>query len=203
MATTAALQAEPRTALGTTRTRRLRREGMVPGNIFGLGKDSETISISAEKLNPVVTAGAHVIDVTLGDTVQKVVVREIQYDTFMSSILHIDLQRIDPNAKVEVEVAIEIRGNITEGVLEQPLHSVNVQCLPWLVPDKFPVRVGALRIGDKVTVADLTLPESASIDLPGDTVVVRVAEAHEVEIVREDLSSGAQPELIGQKTDEE
>jgi large subunit ribosomal protein L25 len=203
MATTAALQAEPRTALGTSKAQQLRREGLVPGNIFGLDKDPEAIVISAETLNPVVKAGAHVIDVTLDNVVQKVVVREIQYDTFMSHILHIDLQRIDPEAKVEVEVAIEIRGNITEGVLEQPLHSVNVLCLPWLIPDKFPVRVGALRIGDKVTVGDLPLPESASVDLPADTVVVRVAEAHDVEIVQEDLSSGAQPELIGQKSDDE
>ena len=203
MATASALQAEPRTALGTTNSRRLRRDGLVPGNIFGLDKDPEAIVVPAEKLNPIVHSGAHVIDVTLDGAVQKVVVREIQYDTFMSHILHIDLQRIDPNAKVEVEVAIEIRGNITEGTLEQPLHSLSVSCLPWLIPDKFSVRVGSLRIGDKVTVADLDLPEGATVDIPDDSVVLRLSEAQDVEIVQEDLSSGAQPELIGAKSDDD
>jgi large subunit ribosomal protein L25 len=200
---TAALQAEPRTELGTTNSRRLRRQGLIPGNIFGLDKEAEAVSISADTLNPVVQSGAHVIDVTVGDSVQKVVVREIQYDTFLTQILHIDLQRIDPNAKVEVEVSIETRGVATEGVLEQPLHSVAVLCLPWLIPDKFSIRIGSLRIGDKVTVADLELPEGASIDLDDDTVVLRVSEAQEVEIVQEDLATGAQPEVIGQKDDDE
>ena len=91
---TAALQAEPRTELGTTNSRRLRRQGLIPGNIFGLDKEAEAVSISADTLNPVVQSGAHVIDVTVGDSVQKVVVREIQYDTFLTQILHIDLQRL-------------------------------------------------------------------------------------------------------------
>ncbi len=200
---TEALAVERRTQIGTSHSRRLRLEGKVPANLYGLGKDTVALSIASDVITPAVMAGHRVIDVELDGTSEKAMIREVQWDTFLTHILHVDLQRIDANARIDVEVAIHLRGAANEGVLDHHLHSVELSCPAYAVPDQIDVRIGTLRIGDQVTVADLALPDGISCNLPADTVVLRLNEAVDVEIVQEDVTAASQPELIGRDADEE
>ena len=200
---TEALAAEVRTQIGSSHSRRLRLEGKVPANLYGLGKDTVALTIASDIITPAVMAGHRVIDVSVDGATEKAMIREVQWDTFLTNILHVDLQRIDANARIDVDVAIHLRGTANEGVLDFHLHSVELNCPAYAVPDQIDVRIGSLRIGDQVTVADLTLPEGVTCNLPGDSVVVRINEVKDVEIVQEDVMAAGQPELIGRAADEE
>lgn len=201
--TTPQLSAEARTSLGTANSRRLRQEGNIPACLYGLGQDTVSLTFSGEALKPVVLSGAQVVDVDIAGTVEMAMIREVQWDTFMMEILHIDLQRIDRDARIDLEVKIETRGDVNEGVLDHQLHSLTLSCPAYAVPDIFSVRVGSLKIGDEVTVADLDLPEGTQTEVAGDTVILRVNEVQDVDIVQEDISAAAEPEVIGAKSDDE
>ena len=200
---TEALAAEVRTQTGTSHSRRLRLEGKVPTNLYGLGKDPVALTLASDAITPAIVAGQRVIDVDVDGTAEKAMIREVQWDTFLTHILHVDLQRIDPTARIDLDVAVNLRGTANEGVLDHALHAVELNCPAFAVPDSIEVRVGSLRIGDQVTVADLDLPEGVTCNLSGDSVVVRVTEAQDVEIVQEDVSAAAEPELIGRSADDE
>jgi large subunit ribosomal protein L25 len=203
MADDVKLVTEKRDQIGTSHSRRLRCEGKVPVNLCGLGQESASLTISGDDLKPFIVSGAQVCDLVIGGTEQKAIVKQVQWDTFLLHILHADFQRVDPNARVDLEIPVATRGTVNEGVLEHVLHEVSVNCPVFNIPDKVEVRIGALKIGDEVTIADLAFDGDLTTDLPSDTVVLRVVEVQEVEIVQEDIGAAGEPEVIGQKDDDE
>lgn len=200
---TLSLTTEPRSLTGTANSRRLRMTGKVPATLYGLGQDTASVSLAGEVLTPIVVAGSRIVDVDHEGSVTKAIIRDIQWDTFLTHLLHVDLQRLDADARVDLELSIEIRGAVNEGVLEQPLRTVGVNCPVFLVPDNPSVRVGSLKIGDSITVSDLEFPKEVTVSLDLDTVVVRVIEPVELDIEEEDVAAAIEPELIGRPADEE
>ena len=203
MATTSMLSAQPRTAVGTANSKRLRSQGRIPASLYGLGREPLTISLSSDAATPVLMAGAHVVDVELDGNVEMAMIREVQWDTFLTHILHLDLLRIDREARIDVDVAIDVRGTLNEGVLDQPLHALTLSCQAHSVPDRFSVRIGSLKIDDTVTVSDLELPEGTTTEVPGDTVVLRVNEIQDIDIEEDDIAAAIEPEVIGAKPDDD
>ena len=203
MADEVKLVAEKRDQTGTSHSRRLRWEGKVPVNLCGLGQESLSLTISGDDLKPFVVSGSQVCDLVIDGTDQKVIVREVQWDTFLLHILHADFQRVDPNARVDLEIPVATRGTVNEGVLDHVLHEVSVNCPVFNIPEKVEVRIGALKIGDEVTISDLAFDGDLKSVLPGETVVLRITEAQDVEIVQEDVGAAVEPEVIGRKVEDE
>jgi len=201
MSTQAKLSAERRTSLGTSNSRRLRAAGQVPANVYGLGKEPVSITLCGEALKPLALAGAHVVDLELDGAVEKAFIRDIQWDTFLTHVLHVDFQRVDADARVDVELTVEVRGTVNEGVLDVHLHTIEVNCPVYDIPEHVEVRVGTLKLGSVVTVADLGLPASATVNQAPDAVVLKVVSPQEVEIVQDDMTGPVEPELIGAKKD--
>ena len=204
MANDGKLVAEKRTQVGTSHSRRLRCEGKVPVNLCGLGQESLSLTISSDVLRPLIVSGTQVCDIVIDGAEEKALIREVQWDTFITHILHVDFQRVDPNARVDLEIPVTTRGTANEGVLDHVLHHVSVNCAVFNIPEKVEVRIGALKIGDEVTIADLSFDGEVTTDLPSDTVVVRIVEPQEdVDIVQEDVGAAVEPEVIGRKADGE
>ena len=197
------LVAEKRTQTGTAHSRRLRCDGKVPVNLCGLGQESLSLTISGDVLKPFIVSGSQVCDLVVDGTEQKVLVKEVQWDTFLLHILHADFQRVDPQARVDVEIPIATRGTVNEGVLDHVLHEISVNCPVYNIPEKVEVRIGSLKIGDEVTIADLSFDADLTSVLPSETVVLRVSEAQDVEIVQEDIGAAVEPEVIGRSADDE
>lgn len=194
---------ERRNKVGTAESRRLRTQGKVPCNVYGHGEEPVAVTVCAEAIRPVLLAGSHVVDLDLDGKVQKAVIRDVQWDTWFTHLIHVDFQRIDADARVKIAVDVETRGVLPGGVLDHHLHTVELDCPAYLVPEKLYVKIGTLAIGDVVTISQLELPVGVKATLPGDTVVVRVNEARTVEIVQAEQNA-AGPEVIGRKkTDEE
>lgn len=196
------IPAEVRSRSGSADSRRMRWAGKVPAVVYGLGKDPVNVTVSAEHIRPVVQAGGHVVDLTVNGQEEKAIIRDVQWDTYMAHLLHVDFQRVDPNARVDIDVEIEVRGQVTTGVMDHHLHSLRLNCVTYQIPDKIVVKVGTLKIGDAITIGQLALPPTATFSLPADTVVVKVHEAKAVDIVLADARVG-EPEVIAKKKAEE
>lgn len=172
------LSAEPRTSLGSLNSKRLRKQLKVPANLYGFKKETVSITVSADQVEKMVANGSRVVDVELDGNVEKAVVQELQWDIYSTFVKHVDLKRVDPAAVSTVEVPLQLRGDALGlkdgGQLRQLLKRVSVTCPEFRVPKAINVRVGALKIGGSVKVSDLKLPETVSMETPGDQVVVEM-----------------------------
>lgn len=200
---TKSLVVELRSLTGTANSRRLRGTGKVPATLYGLNQNPVSVALAGDDITPVVVSGNKIVDIEVEGSTSIAIIREVQWDTFLTHILHVDLQRVDSDTRVDIELVVNIRGEVNEGVLEIVERSIMVNCPVFLVPDSPVVRVGSLKIGDSVTIADLELPGKVSVELPDDTVILRVNEVQDIEIEAEDVSSALEPEVIGRESEDE
>jgi len=201
--------AEPRKTLGTASTNKLRAAGRVPGNLYGLGKEPTAFSVPAEAIRPLIYEGAKVAEITLGDEEAVAVMREVQWDTFSKYVQHIDLQRLDPTKKLQVEITLELKGTpegvIAGGVLDQQHRSVNIECLAHQVPDHIYVRINDMEIGDAIHLSDLEVPPGATFLDDPTTLIVRVNAPISEEQLEEELEGvgPVEPELVSESEEPE
>lgn len=207
MAEIVKLAVEPRQKLGTRESRRLRKRGYVPGNIYGHGGEPETIAVPEDVISPMVFAGHRIVELDQNGKSELAMLREVQWDLYGTSVIHFDLIRVDRNERVSLEVPVETRG-ISPGVLagghlELRLHSLTVECPAFAIPEHIVVRIGSLNIGDAVHVRDLDLGDGVDIQNDPDEVVLQVVQPIEVPEEEEAAAEGpAQPEVIGKKEEE-
>lgn len=208
MAEIVKLEVQPRTATGTRGSRKLRREGIVPANVFGHKQDPRPVQVTADAVRAVLHKGARVVELLIGGQTEQALVSEVQWDTFAQHLLHVDFLRVDPNERVRVKVPVHLRGTapgvMAGGILEQPHHELTIECLAVDVPNELIVKVGALQVGEFVHVSEMTeLPTGVQIVDAPDTVVVHIVKPRE-EAEAAAAEGGAQePEVIGRKPKEE
>lgn len=178
------LSAEPRENLGSIHTKRLRKQGRVPANLYGFEKDSVNLSVAADDVEKMVAGGSRVVDVEYNGAVDKAVVQELQWDIYSTHVQHLDLKRVDPEGITTVDVPLTIRGvpvGIKDGgQLRQKLKWVSVTCPDFRIPKSIVVRVASLKIGDSVKVSDLRAPDTVRIETAGDTVVAELFDPKKV-----------------------
>lgn len=173
------IAATARSVQGSSACRRLRREGFVPGNLYGHEQDPEMISFEAESIRHFIESGTKVADLEVDGRTEKVLLRDVQWNTFSTEVLHCDFLRVDPNERIETDVPLILRGtapgSLAGGIVEQPLHSLHVDCLAVELPDSIDVRITSLQVEDSLCVKDLAgLPPSLNILTPEDEVIVHV-----------------------------
>jgi len=201
----AELNVQLRPTRGKLNARRLRRSGTIPGILYGHGKESVALAVPSEEFGAMLRHGTRLVNL-VGEIKEQAFVREVQWNTWGTHILHVDFTRISEHEKVEVNVAVELRGEapgVKEGgVLEQHLHELAIECEVSAIPEKISVRVGQLKLGDSIAVKDLEMPPTArALDDPEAIVVACVQPTEEAE--EEAAGEGAEPELIGRKPAEE
>lgn len=177
------LVAETGRAVGTRESRRLRREGKVPGTVYGLGRDPQTVAVEWKALRQVLTTDMGVnafIDLQIGGKNQPSLVKEIQRHPTRRDVIHIDFLRVDPNVVVEVEVDIELVGDADQvtmrgGIVEQLLHSIVVSAKPGDIPASVELDISGLTLDGELKVRDLKLPKGITTDVDADDVIVQGA----------------------------
>jgi len=176
-----ALSARERTQLGNGPSKRLRREGLVPGIIYRPGEASLTLAVDGRELRRALADGGRtgVIDLTVENgRARPVLIKDWQLDPVRGDVTHIDFQEVDLTQEVQAQVAIALVGQsvgVREGgVLDQPLREVEVSALPDSLPDAIELDVTALEVGSSVTVADLVPPAGVTIVSDPETVVASV-----------------------------
>ena len=200
------LKTEFRASRGKRNAKRMRIAGSVPAVLYGHGMENLSLSVAAEELQAVLRHGARVVTLT-GAVDEKAFVRDMQWNTWGTRVLHVDFTRISEHEMVEVTVSIELRGEAAGlkegGVVEQLMHDARIECEVMAIPERLLVNVNGLKLNEQVKVSDLELPPTVRVLGDAEAVVVQCvvpAEAPEEEAA---AGEGVEPELIGRKAEEE
>lgn len=163
------LNVESRQDKGTTKLRRLRTQGKVPGILYGHNDKSapELVQLEERPLRRHLEAGRKFFDVTGAASGQhQAYVAEVQVDELSDEILHIDLQRLEKGDVITLKIPLVIKGT-PEGArlggrLEVFLHNLRVRCTPENPVEEFVLDVTDMDIGDRATLGGLKLPEGVT-----------------------------------------
>jgi large subunit ribosomal protein L25 len=198
----ATLSAKPRPDLGSRPAGRLRREGLVPAVVYGLGTDTVSVTVPARELQHILTgaSGANTV-ITLqidgdgGD--QLALARQIQRHPVKGNVLHVDFVRIRADQKVVAEVPLHLEGEAegvkNGGLLEQNLFAITVEALPADLPPAITYDVSTLDMGDQIRVSDLQVPASVTITIDGDELVAQVVQPRGMDLGQEEAVEGEAP----------
>lgn len=194
-----------RETTGKRRNKRLRASGQIPAVLYGHGEACVNLTIAKEALWSVIRHGGHLVELK-GAVDDTALIREVQWDTFGSEVVHVDLNRVSATERVEIHVPIEIRGEAigakSGGVVVAVLHQLHIECPVLVIPDKFEVRVTLLELNKAIHASDIPLPEGATLLTDPHAIVVHCVEP-KVEEEEAVPGEGAEPEIIGRKKEEE
>jgi len=210
MAESVAFVGEPRLARGTTEARRLRRNGLVPAVVYGHGEETLAITLPRAELVNAIRHGVRVVDLRAGNKEEKALIKDVQWDHLGKELLHVDFARVSMDERIVVSVPLELRGTApgvnAGGVLDQPIHSVSVECLAISIPESIRVNIHELQIDMAIYVRDLVLPPDVKVMTDPDAIVVHVtapvAEPEPTAAAAE-APTAAEPEVIGRPKAEE
>jgi large subunit ribosomal protein L25 len=164
------LKAAPRSDFGSRTSRRLRREGLVPGVVYSGGAESRAVQAPHREIRSVLGEGAALFDLEIeGGKAVPVVVKEQQHHPVRGSLQHIDLQEVRLDEAIQAEVTIELEGADSApgvkggGVLEHVTREVTVEALPTEIPDRIVADVSEMEINDTLQLSALVVPEGVTL----------------------------------------
>ena len=193
-----------RELVGTSETRKLRREGRIPGVLYGRGRPV-AFSVAERELRRALTgaAGLHsILDVEIdgAGSTHASILKEYQVDSIRGHITHVDLQEVALDKTIHASVTVHLVGGenapgVREGgALSQPLRELNVEALPLEVPEHIDLDVSHMEIGGTLRIADVVVPDGVKVLDDPETVVATVtAPTRVVEEVPEEAEGEEAP----------
>src|SRR5690349_21422915 len=164
------LKIEPRETSNSRATRRLRREGRVPGVLYGLGDEPLTFSVDARELRHALHGAGAVLELQGDGTgTTPAVLKDSQRHPVRGEVMHVDLLRVDLNVAIQAPVTLHLVGGEDApgtkegGVLEHVTREINVEALPSEIPEFIDFDVSNMEINDTCTLGQLTAPAGVTI----------------------------------------
>ncbi len=198
------LKAAPRADFGSRASRRMRRDGVVPGVVYAGGKDAKPFQVAERDVRVLFGEGAALFDLEIeGSKAVPVVVKEQQHHPVRGSIQHLDLMQVKLDEAIQAEVAIELEGVDDApgvkggGVLEHVTREITIEALPTEIPDNIVVDVSAMEINDTLQLSAITPPEGVKfvVEDPEELTLVTLSPPR-VEEVAPEVEEEA--ELVGE-----
>jgi large subunit ribosomal protein L25 len=197
------LVVQNRAVLGSAESRRLRRQGLIPGVLYGR-EDPVAVSIRERDLRAALTTRGGlnaVLDVVVdGGAAHSSVLKEYQQDKIRGHITHVDLQEVRLDQPIHASVPITLHGEpagVKEGgVLTQVTSEVMVEALPMEVPEHLEADISEMQIGDTLRLSAVKLPDGVTLlDDPEEVVLAsvvqpRIEEEPETTEAGEELAEG-------------
>jgi len=162
------LPVEVRDRTGKGGAREARRQGFVPGVLYGGDLDPVTISLKHNELIKAINSGkflANMITIEHEGKKQTVFARDVQFDPVKDLPVHVDFQRVSAKDIITVEVSVNFTGEEDApgikrgGVLNIVRHAIEVNCPAGKIPDSIDVDISGLDIGDSVHISSVPLPD--------------------------------------------
>lgn len=203
------LEVQARTVLGK-KVRKLRRDGLLPGNVFGSDFKSTAITVKYADFAHVykIVHETGIVYLNLDNKDIPVLVQHIQRHPIDSSALHVDFRKIDLTKKIETEVPVRIVGTSDAvahkgGVLLTQTNHLTVEALPQDFPAAIEVDVASLKeLGTDIKVKDLPKNAAYTVTTDPEKVIVSVT-AHKEESTVAETTAAAAPEVITAKPEGE
>ena len=199
------LEVKERERIGSRESRRLRRDGYVPGVLYGRGMKPHAISVLERELRKALTGGSGlhaILDVVLEgqNTPHPSILKDYQQDPMRGKLVHIDLQEVRLDQPIQATVVVELHGGdeapgVKEGgVLSQVAREVTVEALPMEVPEHLELDVSGMAIGDTLRLADLVAREGVKFIDDPETVLATVTLPTRVEEPEVEAEEGEEVE---------
>jgi len=200
---TTKLSVQPREPGGSRAARRLRRDGAVPGVVYGGGGDPETFQVDQRELRQALAHAGAVIELDLdGGKGAPVVVKDQQTDPVSGRILHVDMLRVRLDQTIQATTILELDGGdespgVKEGgILEQVTRELNIEALPTDIPDAIHHDVSGMEMNDTLTLSAVSAPEGVKLlDDPDETVIATLSPPR----VEEEPEIEEETELVGEE----
>ncbi len=196
------IKVERRDRMGSSASRRLRREGRLPANLCGHGAESLALHVSAKEFDDARKHRARVLMLKLDGKSEPAVIHDVQWDFLTQRPSHVDFQRVKMTERIEIEVPIKTKGpskgETAGGILMVQLDQIRVRCLPLEIPDHIDVDVRPLELHQSLHVKDLVLPKGVELAADPAALVLAIVEKKEIVVpVPGVVEAGpAEPELI-------
>jgi large subunit ribosomal protein L25 len=193
------LQVESRDALGKRHSKRLRATGKIPATLYGHGEKAVSVSVGADQFAAAVRHGSRVVTLK-GAVSDSALIRELQWDTFGTSILHVDFTRVSADERVHVKVKLDLKGTAAGakdgGIVEHLIHEIEIECPVASIPEKITVNVNNLKLEDSIELGQIPLPEGIKLLSSPEEVAVHCIKPKAEEDGDEAAAGSVEPELI-------
>ncbi|MCT4593621.1 MAG: 50S ribosomal protein L25 [Anaeromicrobium sp.] len=198
--------ANVRNQIGSNACHRMRMEGRIPGVVYGHDIENSVVELDKRDLDTLIKSyGSNaLIDLHTEGSQNLVMIKEVQRDIVSNHIIHIDFQKISYDTPIHTMVPIRLVGKgkveSSEGVVQQQISQVEVECLPQNIPDSIDVDVSILKLGNPLKIADVELAQEISIMNNGEDVIAALIKAdkkmEESEVEQLDIAAEV---LFGEK----
>lgn len=200
-----------RKEVGSNRVKKIRREGWIPGVIYGHGEKSYHIKLRGDDLIRLIHelhSEATLITLNFEGKELQAIIREVTRDPLTEKLLHVDFHHIHEDEEVTVHVIVEIKGESLGvkdgGILNVEHRYLTVRCLPKDMPEEIVIDISNLQIGDSYHVSDIELPLNVKIEEDQTATMVNVLSPRKVVEVKPEeeelLAEGVEePELISEE----
>jgi large subunit ribosomal protein L25 len=190
------LVAEVGRPIGSRATRRLRREGKVPGVIYGHGTEPLPVAVGARELRVALNgeAGANqLLSLDTGSGSFLTLAREMQRHPVAQTVTHVDFVIVRRDEVISADVPITLVGEAIEvhhgdGLVEQQMFTLTINALPSAIPSGLEADISELTIGSQVRVSDLVLPDGVTTDVDPDTAVA-IGQPPRVVVLEEEVEA--------------
>jgi large subunit ribosomal protein L25 len=173
------LAAEVGRPLGSRATRRLRRDGKIPGVIYGHGTDPVPVAVVARELRLALNgeAGANqLLSLETGSTTYLTLAREMQRHPVAQTVTHVDFQIVRRDEVISADISIVLIGEALEvhhgeGLVDQQMFTLAIKARPADIPTSVELDISGLTIGDQLRVSDLSLPPGVTTDVDPESAI--------------------------------
>ncbi len=204
------LTVQPRAETGSRSVRRLRKQGLIPGIVYGHKTEPTPIKVQKDALLQLLRHGLHMVELETDAGNERALIKDIQYDSFGDNVIHVDFTRVAMDEKVIVTIPVELVGSpvgVTHGgILQHLLKEVVVEALPGNIPAGISLTVRDMDVDAVIHVKDL--PQMPGVRYQNDPgqIVIHIqppAKKEEVEEAVAEAEGTAEPEVLTERESDE
>ncbi len=201
-----ALKADAREGIGKEKTKKLRKQGVIPA-VFYQKEKSQAVQINELEFLRVMKAGNQLIELNMDGKKKKALIREIQYHPVSERIVHVDFQGVSMSEVIQVLVPLNFIGTpvgVREGgIYEVHLHELEIKCKASEIPHQIDINIEKMAIGATLFVSNVTPGDFEIITNPEQLIAAVVTPKGTAEEEAAEAAEGAEAEETEEEGTEE
>jgi large subunit ribosomal protein L25 len=188
------LKATQRGRAGKGASRAVRREGLVPGVVYGDKQGAQMVSLNYRELEPHIQTGrflSTLVDLEVEGKTIRAIPRDVQFEPVRDFIVHVDFLRLGKASRIAVDIPVHFKGHEASpgikagGSLNIVSHTLSLYCSAEFIPDDIVVDITGMQIGASIHLSDITLPEGVTAVSRDDVTLCTIAAQAKEEVVEE------------------